>query len=232
MAAIRSGMPAMASISPIRATPDLAEQVYQRLLNAICEGDLAPGARLTQEELAASFRVSRQPVLQALRVLRKDGFVVDAGRRGLMVLPLEAADISRIYEVRSVLDGLAARLAALARAQIGADVIAEGRKAATGSRIGAMIDADMRFHNLIYAASGNPLIADSANHHWRHIRRAMGAVLQEAGVRDSVWDEHEAILKAIARGDAGRAERLACDHGESAGRHLSGELQKRARAAS
>jgi DNA-binding GntR family transcriptional regulator len=225
-------MPAMASISPIRTTPDLAEQVYQRLLNAICEGDLAPGARLTQEELAASFHVSRQPVLQALRVLRKDGFVVDAGRRGLMVLPLEAADISRIYEVRSVLDGLAARLAALARARIDAGVIAEGRKAATGSRIGAMIDADMRFHNLIYAASGNPLIADSANHHWRHIRRAMGAVLQEAGVRDSVWDEHEAILKSIARGEAERAEKLARDHGESAGRHLSSELQKRARAAS
>jgi DNA-binding GntR family transcriptional regulator len=149
-----------------------------------------------------------------------------------MVLPLEAADISRIYEVRSVLDGLAARLAALARARIDAGVIAEGRKAATGSRIGAMIDADMRFHNLIYAASGNPLIADSANHHWRHIRRAMGAVLQEAGVRDSVWDEHEAILKSIARGEAERAEKLARDHGESAGRHLSSELQKRARAAS
>jgi DNA-binding FadR family transcriptional regulator len=60
----------------------------------------------------------------------------------------------------------------------------------------------------------------------------MGAILQEAGVRASVWDEHEAILKAINRGDADRAEKLARGHGESAGRHLSSELQKQARAAS
>ena len=222
----------MASISPIRLAPDLTEQVYQRLLNAICEGALAPGARLTQEELAATLNVSRQPVLQALRMLKKDGFVVDTGRRGLMVLPLGAQTIARIYEVRSVLDGLGARLAALAKAKIDMTIIVEGRKAAKGSRIGEMIDADMRFHNLIYNASGNPLIAETANHHWQHIRRAMGAVLQEARVRVSVWDEHEAILKAIGRGDAERAERLARGHGEEAGHHLSNELRKHMREAS
>ena len=220
---------AMASISPIQLVPDLTDQVYQRLLNAICEGDLASGARLTQEDLAATFDVSRQPVLQALRMLKKDGFVVDAGRRGLMVLPLGAQSISHIYEVRSALDGLAARQAALSKTRIDLSVVAEGRKAVKGSRIGAMIDADMRFHNLIYSASGNPLIAESASHHWRHIRRAMGVVLQQAGVRDTVWDEHEAILKAINRGDAQRAERLARQHGEEAGHHLVQELDRHVR---
>ena len=223
---------AIASISPIRLVPDLTDQVYQRLLNAICDGDLAPGARLTQEELAATLDVSRQPVLQALRMLKKDGFVVDAGRRGLMVLPLGAQTISHIYEVRSALDGLAARQAALSKSKIGLSVITEGRKAVRGSRIGAMIDSDMRFHNLIYSASGNPLIAESASHHWRHIRRAMGVVLQQAGVRDTVWDEHEAILKAINRGDADRAERLARRHGEEAGHHLVQELDRHVREAS
>ena len=223
---------AIASISPIRLVPDLTDQVYQRLLNAICDGDLAPGARLTQEELAATLDVSRQPVLQALRMLKKDGFVVDAGRRGLMVLPLGAQTISHIYEVRSALDGLAARQAALSKTRIDRGVIAEGRKAVKGSRIGAMIDADMRFHNLIYSASGNPLIAESASYHWRHIRRAMGVVLQQAGVRDTVWDEHEAILKAINRGDADRAERLARRHGDEAGHHLAQELGRHVREAS
>ncbi|MEO8156527.1 MAG: GntR family transcriptional regulator [Betaproteobacteria bacterium] len=222
----------MALISPIHVVPDLTDQVYQRLLNAICEGELAPGARLTQEDLAATLAVSRQPVLQALRMLKKDGFLVDAGRRGLMVLPLGAETISRIYEVRSVLDGLAARQAALAGAKIDLGVIAEGRKAVKGTKIGVMIDADMRFHNLIYNASGNPLIAESASHHWRHIRRAMGVVLQQAGVRDTVWDEHEAILKAINRGDADRAERLARRHGEQAGHHLVQELSRHMREAS
>src|SRR5918997_3922578 len=79
----------MASLSRIAATPDLTDQVYQRLLYAICDGELAPGARLTQEALAATLGVSRQPVLQALRLLKKDGFVSDAGRRGLRVTPFE-----------------------------------------------------------------------------------------------------------------------------------------------
>ena len=66
----------MASLSPMTSTPDLTEQVYQRLLYAICDGELVPGARLTQEDLAATLGVSRQPVLQALRLLKKDGFSV------------------------------------------------------------------------------------------------------------------------------------------------------------
>lgn len=222
----------MSSISRIEFAPDLTDQVYQRLLNAICNGELGPGARLTQEELAANLDVSRQPVLQALRMLKKDGFVIDAGRRGLMVAPLGAETISQIYQVRAVLDALAARQAALAKARIDPALITAGRKAVAGSHVGSMIDADLEFHNAIYAASGNPLIAETANHHWRHIRRAMGAVLQQARVRDSVWDEHQAMIDAIARGDADRAESLAREHGEEAGRNLAMELDRHVREAS
>ena len=88
--------------------------------------------------------------------------------------PLEAQAITQVYEVRAVLDGLAARRAAQANAELDPTIILEGRRAAAGQRIGSMIDADMQFHHLIYAASGNPLIAETANHHWPHIRRAMG----------------------------------------------------------
>ena len=195
-----------------------------RLLDAICDGSLAPGARLTQEELAASFNVSRQPVLQALRLLKGDGFVIDAGRRGLMVAPLEGALIERIYAVRAVLDGLAARLAAQRRVKLDRGLIDAGRKAASGTRLAPMIDADMRFHRALYAAADNDFIAESAGRHWQHIRRAMGAVLRLPGTRASVWDEHEAILEAVARGDAGCAERLARAHGEEAGRSLAERL--------
>ena len=204
----------------------LTEQVYQRLLNAICDGELGPGARLTQEELAAALGVSRQPVLQALRLLKKDGFVIDAGRRGLQVAPLEAQAIAQVYEVRAVLDGLAARRAALAKARLDPTVIVAGRRAAAGQRLGPMIDADMKFHHLIYAASGNPLIAETVNHHWRHIRRAMGAVLQIVGLRRTVWDEHEAILQAINCGDADRAEQLAREHCARARDHIATQLTR------
>jgi DNA-binding GntR family transcriptional regulator len=217
----------MSSIARIESVPDLTEQVRQRLLEAICAGELAPGARVTQEELAASLAVSRQPVLQALRLLKRDGFLTDAGRRGLMVSPLDGRTIAQVYEVRGVLDALAARRAAEAGTEIDRSVIAAGRRAATGKTLGPMIEADMRFHRLLYAASGNPFIEQTADLHWQHIRRAMGAVLQLEGLRASVWDEHEAILDAIDAKDADRAERLARLHGEAAGRNLARRLTAR-----
>ena len=75
----------------LHALPDLVDQVYRALLDAISDGSLAPGARLTQEDLAERLEVSRQPVLQALRLLKKDGLVLDAPGRGLLVAPLDAA---------------------------------------------------------------------------------------------------------------------------------------------
>ena len=210
-----------AHLIKIESTPDLVEQVYASLLDAISDGTLAPGARITQEEIAAQLAVSRQPVLQALRLLRKDGFVLDAPGRGVLVAPLDVNTLVQIYQVRSTLDALAAQLAAKSHAVLGAQLITEGRLAARGTDIKAMMTADAAFHTAIYAASGNPLIAQTAKTHWHHIRRAMGAVLQVSTMRESIWDEHEAIAKAIERGDAEQAETLIRQHGEDAGRNLA-----------
>ncbi len=79
-----------AQLVQIAAAPDLVDQVYRALLDAISSGSLAPGERITQEDLARRLAVSRQPVLQALRLLKKDGFVLDAPGRGLLVAPLDA----------------------------------------------------------------------------------------------------------------------------------------------
>jgi DNA-binding FadR family transcriptional regulator len=65
-----------------------------------------------------------------------------------------------------------------------------------------LIEADMAFHSAIYRAAGNPLIEQSAQLHWHHIRRAMGLALQSHQLRKPVWEEHEAIAHAIADGDA------------------------------
>ena len=210
-----------AHLIKIESTPDLVEQVYASLLDAISDGTLAPGARITQEEIAAQLAVSRQPVLQALRLLRKDGFVLDAPGRGVLVAPLDVNTLVQIYQVRSTLDALAAQLAAKSHAVIGAQLITEGRLAARGTDIKAMMTADAAFHTAIYAASGNPLIAQTAQTHWHHIRRAMGAVLQVSTMRESIWDEHEAIAKAIAHGNVTQAETLIRQHGEDAGRNLA-----------
>ena len=207
-------MTAPVHLASIESAPALTDQVYQRLLNAICDGELPPGSRITQEECAASFNVSRQPVLQALRLLKSDGLVVDAGKRGVMVTPLDPAFVARVYEVRTALDALAARVAARAGAKLDVRLIERGRNAGRSVRTTDMIAADEAFHRAIYEASGNPLILESARRHWPHIRRAMGAVLQQRENRSPVWDEHEAILRAINEGRAEEAERLSLKHGE------------------
>lgn len=208
----------------LESAPDLVEQVYRRLLDAISEGALAPGQRITQEDIAEQLAVSRQPVLQALRLLKKDGFVQDAPGRGLLVAPLDATWTLNVYQVRGVLDALAARLAAEQRFQLDPKLIEQGRKAARGRNVKAMIDADAAFHDAIYAASGNPLIEQSAHQHWGHLRRVMGAVLQQSGQREPVWDEHEAIAEAIAAGDADTASRLMQEHARQAAHNLAQRL--------
>ncbi len=213
------------SLVKIESAPDLVDQVYRALLDAISDGSLAPGARITQDEIAAQLAVSRQPVLQALRLLKNDGFVLDAPGRGVLVAPLDSDWIAKVYEVRSALDALAARLAAARRAQIDPKLIEQGRRACRGRNIKAMIEADMAFHNAIYAAAHNPLIAQSAHLHWRHIRRAMGAVLGNSQQRELVWDEHAAIGHAIAEGDAGRAVQLMDGHSLRASDKLSAQLR-------
>jgi DNA-binding GntR family transcriptional regulator len=213
-----------APLLKLHVAPDLVDRVYQALLGAIADGSLAPGARLTQEEIAQQLDVSRQPVLQALRLLKQDGLVLDAPGRGVQVAPLDAPGIAAVYQVRGALDALAARLAAQQGRPLDAKLIERGRKASRGRNVQAMIEADAAFHNAVYAAAGNPLIPRSAHLHWAHIRRAMGAVLQASALRESVWDEHEAIAAAIAAGDADRAERLMREHDERASQHMTRHL--------
>lgn len=208
----------------LQTAPDLVDQVYRALLDAISDGSLPPGQRVTQEDIAAQLAVSRQPVLQALRLLKKDGFIHDAPGRGVLVAPLDAGWMGQVYAVRGALDALAARLAAGYRAEIDPQLIAQGRQASRGNDVKAMIDADVAFHEAIYAASKNPLIVQSAQLHWRHLRRVMGAVLQSAQQRETVWDEHEAIAHAIAAGDAKRAVTLIEHHSEQASTKLTARL--------
>jgi DNA-binding GntR family transcriptional regulator len=213
-----------AQLVALQSAPDLVERVHRALLDAISAASLAPGARLRQEEIAEQLAVSRQPVLQAQRLLKKDGFVTDAPGRGLMVAPLDVAWMRNVYQVRGALDTLAARLAAERRWVIDPKVIEHGRKCTRGRNIRAMIDADMAFHKAIYAASNNPLIELSAGVHWDHLRRVMGEVLQSSRQRASVWDEHEAIAAAIARGDAARAVHLIERHSTAASDSLAARL--------
>src|SRR3954471_5939548 len=97
---------------PLEPAPNLIEQVYARILEAITDRTLPPGHRIRQNELAEKLGVSRQPVSHALHLLHRQGLVAESGRRGFEVTELNPERIRQLYEVRGAIDALAARLAA------------------------------------------------------------------------------------------------------------------------
>lgn len=200
----------------LQPQPTLVDQVYEAILSDVTAGKFEDDSRLIQEELAESLGVSRQPVQQALLLLRNHGILRDAPGRGLMVAPLEEEFVRNLYEVRAVLDGLASSKAAErdpeAARKDGPTYIRHGREAVASRSISKMIAADMDFHFFLYGLSQNPLIAETSAPHWSYLRRVMGEVLLHGETPGDIWDQHEAILNAVIAGDANEAGRLARGH--------------------
>ena len=203
-------------MKPLQVTPSLVEQVHGTILSEIAAGQLRPGERIIQEQLAQQLGISRQPVQQALTLLRKEGVLIDAPGRGLQVAHLDLDHVRHMYEVRAVIEGLAFRLAAERNPKAAADrgpaLIRAGRQAVASGSYSEMIAADMAFHDVIYALSGNPLVAPAMETHWTQTQRVMGEVLMRDNKPRDIWDQHEALLAAVAAGDGETAERLARRH--------------------
>lgn len=213
----------------LAAPPNLVERVHEALLGEIAAGRLAAGERIIQEQLAKQLGVSRQPVQQALTLLRQQGVLREAPGRGLIVAPLEPDEVEHMYEVRAVMEGLACRLAAERAperaARQGPALIEAGRKAVASSQVARMATADMRFHEFIYELAANPLIATTMATHWTAMQRLMGEVLTRDETPRDIWDQHEAILAAISAGDAAKAEALARRHIMQAAEYLVARLR-------
>lgn len=215
----------------LQTAPSLTDQIYDAIVNEICDGRLEPGVHLVQENLAKRFGVSRQPIQQAMARLKADGMAEEAGKRGLFVAALDLARMRQHYGVRAALDGWAARTAAQRialdpglREQVearGRAVLEAGNAAVASVDLVAQVYHDKAFHVLIYDATGNALIGTTAEAHWRFLRRAMCDVLRAVESPDTIWRQHEAILGAVLAGDAEAAERLALVHVEHAADRLA-----------
>lgn len=221
----------------LRPQPSMTDQVYDAIVEEICNGAITPGEHLVQEQLAERLGVSRQPIQQAMTMLRADGLVEQIGKRGLQVAPLDVGLMQHHYDIRAALDGVAARGAANRAAtdarfaqeldRLGRDILERGQRAVTNGALGEQVRLDKDFHTLIYAQSGNPLLARTAEPHWRFLRRAMAEVLRYAELPREIWRQHADILVAITAGDPDRAEDLMVAHDLDAARSLTAALTAR-----
>ena len=197
--------------------PSLVDQVVEAITDEIVSGVLTSGSRLIQDDLAQAYGVSRQPVQQALMLLRGCGLVQSAPGRGLIVAPLDPSSVRDLYEMRAVLEGLAARLAAERAshraASEGPAYLAAGHEAVRSGLVSRKIETDIAFHRFLSELSGNTLINETMAPHWPYLKRVMSDVLQkEVGMSQTVWDEHEEILAAVIEGRSNDAERLSREH--------------------
>jgi DNA-binding GntR family transcriptional regulator len=216
---------------PLDPAPNLSEQVYARILEAVIDRTLLPGQRITQNELAEKLGVSRQPVSHALHLLHRQGLLAESGRRGFEVTQLDPERIRQLYEVRGALDALAAKLAATraktdanGRAQLEAALRA-GRSIDRKTPLARLIALDVDFHGAIYRLAGNPAIEEMITPQWPHMRRSMATVLAELDYRESAWTEHEAIAAHVLSGNARAAESAALAHAQTAGRKTEERLR-------
>ena len=198
------------------AQPNLAEQVRKAIVSEIASGKLKPRERIIQEQIAQVLGVSRQPVQQALLLLKNQGVLRDAAGRGLIVAPLDLGQVRNMYDIRAVIEGLAFRKAAENNPErakkFGPALIQNGRKCVKSGSVAAMIAADIKFHDFIYELSENPLIAPSMEVQWTNTQRVMGEVLMRDEKPRDIWDQHEAMLNVVMAGDGTKSEAMARLH--------------------
>jgi DNA-binding GntR family transcriptional regulator len=216
---------------PLDPLPNLTDQVYARILEAIIDRTLPPGHRIRQNEFAEKLGVSRQPVSHALHLLHRQGLLAESGRRGFEVTQLDPTRIRQLYEVRGAIDALAATLAAnrirtdaAGRKRLEAALQA-GRGIDRQTPLSQLIALDVDFHSAIYRLAGNPVIEETIAPQWPHMRRSMATVLAELDYRESAWTEHEAIATHILAGNAKAAQTAARAHAETAGRKTEEKLR-------
>ena len=212
-------------MQPLLNTPAVTESVYEAILDAICDGSLEPGQRLIEGDLATRLGVSRLPVHQALKQLRREGFLIDAGRRGVSVAAIDWGMTLEVYELRAALDGAAA-VSAAKRASAedrvrGEAIIRAGRAAVADGDLLAMVGADFAFHDFVYQLAGNRLISAAAHMNWHHVRRSILLLAKRPIRLGPFWDEHDKILQAVIARDPVAAGELARLHAIGSGALLS-----------
>jgi DNA-binding GntR family transcriptional regulator len=207
--------------APIRA------QVLDNLRQAILDGRFAPGQRLIERELVELTGVSRTSIREALRELAAEGLVTTIPNKGTVVATLSAEDARQLYQVRSVLEGLAGKLfvenASPAQRRALAKQLATIDRLA--GRDASILEAKDRFYDILFVGSGNVALHQTAASLHARVRALRSLSLSLPGrARKSVAELHD-IIEAIDSDDAEKAARSCRRHVANAGAAVTQALR-------
>jgi len=194
----------------------LADRIADRLKRLIVTGEIKPGQKLVEKDIAAAFNVSRTPLREALARLVNDGLAAGIPYRGIFVRQITLRQVQDIYEMRIAIEGLAAMLAA-ERGDAGHfaalnELLIAMDKEQAGDDSAELKLLNERFHRAIAIASGNALLVERLDELWAWVTLSRTTVWSATGRGNTSRDEHHAIFDAIRGRDPVQARALAEEH--------------------
>jgi len=194
----------------------LSSQVSKIILEGLLEGRLRPGDRLVENDLADLLKVSRSPIREALTELAQSGIIVREPGRGGRIREWTKQDLEDLFGVRAVLEGYAARLVAQRfdlRARAPFDqIVAKMERASAAQDYLAMVELDVRFHEMLWRSTRNPLLEQVLEGLSQQFRLFLTLNWKFHGGLEEVAGNHRKLLDALATKDPAAAALAMHEH--------------------
>ena len=183
----------------------LRDVVFNTLREAILRGDLVPGERLMELQLAAKLGVSRTPIREAIRMLEQEGLAITIPRKGAIVAGMTEKDMQDVLEIREALEELSVQVACDKITDEEIEKLQKNMKnfehsLKTGD-LKKMAQADVEFHDVIYQATDNPKLISMLNNLREQMYRYRVEYLKNPENHEQLLKEHEAIYRGIVEQD-------------------------------
>ena len=194
----------------------LRDVVFNTLREAILKGELKPGERLMELQLAAKLGVSRTPIREAIRMLEQEGLAVTIPRKGAEVAKMTEKDMEDVLQIREALDELAAKIACeqISEEQL-EELVAtmhEFEESTKTDNVKKIAEADVKFHDIIYQSTGNPKLVNMLNNLREQMYRYRVEYLKREEAYPQLIAEHAAIIEYISKGEKKAATDVMCKH--------------------
>jgi len=204
------------SLQAFQARKSLGEHVFDSLKQAIIRGNMSPGEWLVESHIADTLGISRTPVREAIHKLEREGLIEHQPRGGFTVLGLNRDDIEETFGIRAVLEGYAARLAAIKHKKEELKPlekkIKEFEKCLGEKQLNELTRINTEFHDLLYALSKSPKLIHMINALTDQIFRFRQIILKGPKMAKVSNDDHKQMLILIRKRETESVERLVRDH--------------------
>jgi len=203
-------------LSRLAERKSLGQHVFESIKQAIIGGEIPSGQRLVESRLAETLGISRTPVREAIHKLEREGFLGKRPRGGFVVLGLDSIDIEETFGIRSVLEGYAARLAAIKHEESDLEPleahISVFQQHLDKGKLERLPDINTEFHDMLYALSKSPRLIKMINDLRDQIFRYRQMILRDTELAAMSNADHIQMLKHIKQRDAEGVEKLVHEH--------------------